>query len=77
MVTVIERVIDVLGGTQAKAAEALEISQAHVSDLKTGALTISPELSVIVEIKTKGQVKRVDLLPDIFGDLDYNNSEAA
>lgn len=73
----IKKLTDALGGTQAKAASALGISQPFMSYLASGDREISPELAVKAEIATKGQVKRVDLLPELFGELDYNQTEAA
>lgn len=64
--TSIKDVVDFFGGKQIDAAEKLEISQPHLSNLVRGIEKISPLLAKKIETKTNGAFKREQLRPDIF-----------
>lgn len=69
----IKILIDCLGGTQEKASKELEITQPLLSYLLNEKSEITPQFAVKAEIKSKGIVKRVDLLPEVFGELTYES----
>jgi len=62
----IKNAIEILGG-QSKLAESCNVSQPAVHKWLHGG-HIAPKSAVAIERATAGEVKRVDLLPEIFGD---------
>lgn len=56
-------------GEQRKLANALGISPTWMNLLVSGKRDCSPELAVAIEQATNGQVTRMDMRPDIFGDI--------
>lgn len=56
-------------GSKAELARALGVSKTWMALLISGQKVPSPELALEVERLTQGQVKRVDLRPDLFGEV--------
>lgn len=56
-------------GSKVELANALGVSKTWMSLLISGQKVPSPELALEVERLTNGQVKRVDLRPDLFGEV--------
>lgn len=56
-------------GSKAELAKALGVSKTWMALLISGQKVPSPELALEVERLTHGQVKRVDLRPDLFGEV--------
>lgn len=56
-------------GSKAKLAKALGISRTWLGQITNGFKVPSPELSLEIERVTEGCVKRVDLRPDLFGEV--------
>jgi DNA-binding transcriptional regulator YdaS (Cro superfamily) len=56
-------------GSKLAMANKLGISKTWMSLVISGRVLPSPELSGAIERYTKGQVKRIVLRPDVFGDL--------
>lgn len=62
----LERAIRALGSQQ-KLAEAIGLSQQGVSYLLNNAPRVTAEVAIAIERATKGQIRREQLRPDLFG----------
>lgn len=51
-------------------------TQTLVSQWETGAVTLTAERCVQIERVTAGAIRRIDLRPEIFGDLEAANDDA-
>jgi DNA-binding transcriptional regulator YdaS (Cro superfamily) len=56
-------------GSKADMAKALGISRTWMALLISGLRVPSPELALEIERITNGEIKRVDLRPDLFGEV--------
>lgn len=56
-------------GSKAEMAKALGVSRTWMALLISGLRVPSPELALEIERLTNGQVRRVDLRPDLFGEV--------
>lgn len=67
--TLTEYFADKPHGSKADMAKALGISRTWMALLISGLRVPSPELALEIERITNGQIKRVDLRPDLFGEV--------
>ena len=73
----LQRAVDIFG-TQKALAEAIGVTPGrvwqwmHQSDQPRN--KISPDKAYLIEQATKGEVKREELRPDIFGPVDYGKT---
>lgn len=56
-------------GSKAEMAKAIGISKTWMALIISGQKVPSPELALEIEQVTKGEVRRVDLRPDLFGEV--------
>lgn len=56
-------------GSKADMAKALGVSRTWMALMVSGLRVPSPSLALEIERLTQGQVKRVDLRPDLFGEV--------
>ena len=56
-------------GAKSDLAAKLGISRTWMSQIISGRRICSPELALAIEQLTLGEVKRVDLRPDLFGEM--------
>lgn len=56
-------------GSKAEMAKALGISRTWMSLIINNLRLASPELALEIERQTNGEVRRVDLRPDLFGEV--------
>lgn len=62
----VKRAVD-LKGSQAKLADAAGCSQQQIAYLLNYASGISAEMAIAIDKATEGEVSRVELRPDLFG----------
>ena len=67
--TLTEYFADKPHGSKADMAKALGISRTWMALLISGLRVLSPELALEIERITNGQIRRVDLRPDLFGEV--------
>lgn len=67
--TLTEYFADKPHGSKADMAKALGISRTWMALLISGLRVPSPELALEIERITNGQIRRVDLRPDLFGEV--------
>lgn len=65
-IKLIEKAIDICGGTQLALAERTGLTQAAVSHLATGKSGVSAETAMKIDVATGGAVSRHDLRPDLY-----------
>ena len=56
-----------IAGSQKKLAAAIGLSQQGVSYLLNGAPRVTAEIAIKIEKATRGEIRRQQLRPDIFG----------
>lgn len=73
----IEKAIDHFGGSRSALCKAIGMSPQFLSQVCRGKRPLPPRYAVLIEKKTFGNVKAIDLLPDVFSPSDEKHSSAA
>lgn len=72
----IEKAIDHFGGSRSALCKAIGMSPQFLSQVCRGKRPLPPRYAVLIEKKTFGNVKAIDLLPDVFSPSDEKHSSA-
>ncbi|MEL7893475.1 transcriptional regulator [Vreelandella neptunia] len=72
----IEKAIDHFGGSRSALCKAIGMSPQFLSQVCRGKRPLPPRYAVLIEKKTFGNVKAIDLLPDVFSPSDEKQSSA-
>lgn len=67
--TLQEYFVDKPRGAKAELAKSLGVSRTWMALMISGLRVPSPELALEIERLTAGQVRRIDLRPDLFGEV--------